>query len=85
MIQPLFDKNQIFRNMYEKEKSIKTLIGINDTHSEDYVDVCVSYLCDALGVNHQEFIDEYINFKKSLDKWLKVWYNKYISIDSFNA
>lgn len=68
MIPPLFDKNQIFKNMYKRESLLKNIVGSSNAEpSQDYIDVGFSYLCSALGVNYQEFMDEYNNFKKSVD------------------
>jgi len=68
MIQPLFDKNQIFMNIYKREKLLYGLEGEkNFEQNKNHISIEFSYLCSALGVNYQEFMDEYNNFKKSVD------------------
>ena len=64
MIQPLFDKNQIFQNIYDSEKESNQLIS---NHESSYINTKLFNICIALGVDYDEFIQEYENFKKSID------------------
>lgn len=66
MIQPLFDKNQIFINMHKEENLIRGLVSENN-YEQKFTDIRFSYLCTVLGVNYDEFMEEYNNFKKSVD------------------
>lgn len=66
MIQPLFDKNQIFRNLYNMQRNSNNLVSKITSHDET-TNFNVMYLCEALGVDYDTFVEEYENFKKSID------------------
>lgn len=66
MIQPLFDKNQIFMNLYNMQKSSNSLVSKNTLQNE-ITSFNIMYLCKALGVDYDVFMEEYENFKKSID------------------